>query len=41
MKLNPVFKNEVKLSSRTMKSSWLVFGYNAILVIVSMLVFME
>ena len=36
MKLNPVFKNEVKLGSRTMKSSWLVFGYNLILIIVSM-----
>lgn len=41
MKLNPVFKNEMKLSSRTMKSSWMVFGYNAVLIIVSMLVFYE
>ena len=38
MKLNPVFKNEIKLSSRTMKSSWMVFGYNAVLIVVSMMV---
>lgn len=39
MKLNPVFKNEMKLSSRTMKSSWMVFCYNAVLAVVCMLVF--
>jgi len=38
VKLNPVFKNEIKLSSRTMKSSWMVFGYNAVLIVVSMMV---
>ena len=38
MKLNPVFKNEIKLSSRTMKSSWMVFGYNAVLIVASMMV---
>ncbi len=39
MKLNPVFKNEVKLSSRTMKTSWMVFGYNIVLLAVSLSVF--
>ena len=39
MKLNPVFKNEVKLSSRSMRNSWLVFLYNGVLLVVSMMVF--
>ena len=39
MKLNPVFKNEVKLSSRTVKTSWMVFSYNAALLAVSLTVF--
>jgi len=39
MKLNPVFKNEVKLSSRNMRTSLLVFLYNAVLLVVSMMVF--
>lgn len=39
MRINPVFKNELKLSTRTMKIGWLIFLYNGIVAVISLLVF--
>lgn len=38
MKINPVFKNELKLSTRTMKMGWMIFLYNGIVGVISLLV---
>lgn len=37
MKLNPVFKKELSLNARTMRTSWIVFFYNIVLMIVAIL----
>lgn len=39
MRINPVFKNELRLNTRTMKTSWSIFVYDLILVLVSIFTF--
>ena len=35
MRMNPVLENEMKRNMRSMKSSWVVFGINLLLTIIS------
>lgn len=39
MKLNPVYKNELKMNVRTIRTSFILLGYNAILMIIGLLTF--
>lgn len=39
MKINPVYKNELKMNVRTMKTSFVLLGYNGVLMIIGILTF--
>jgi ABC-type transport system involved in multi-copper enzyme maturation permease subunit len=39
MKLNPVFEKELRMFERTIKISWVIFGYNFVLAVVTLAIF--